>query len=63
MTTGDVQETSRIANVRIFVEKAIARVKWFNILSNVLEITCLPLCDDIVVTCCALCNLLEALCI
>lgn len=63
MTTGDVQETSRIANVRIFVEKAIARVKWFNILSNELEITCLSLCDDIVVTCCALCNLLEALCI
>ena len=31
MTTGDVQETLRIANVRIFVDKAIARVKWFNI--------------------------------
>ena len=63
MTTGDVQETSRIANVRIYVEKAIARVKWYNILAKELEITCLPLCDDIVICCCALCNLLEPLCI
>ena len=63
MTTGDVQETSRIANVRIYVEKAIARVKCYNILAKELEITCLSLCDDIVICCCALCNLLEPLCI
>ena len=34
MSAENVQETSRIANVRIYVEKAIARVKWYNILSN-----------------------------
>ena len=63
MTGENVQETSRIANVRIYVEKAIARVKWYNILSNEMEINCLHLCDDIVVTCCSLCNLLEPLCV
>ena len=63
MTEENVQETSRIANVRIYVEKAIARVKWYNILSNEMEINCLHLCDDIVVTCCSLCNLLEPLCV
>ena len=63
MSAENVQETSRIANVRIYVEKAIARVKWYNILSNEMEINCLQLCDDIFVTCCALCNLLEPLCV
>ena len=63
MTGENVQETSRIANVHIYVEKAIARVKWYNILSNEMEINCLHLCDDIVVTCCFLCNLLEPLCV
>ena len=62
MTGENVQETSRIANVRIYVEKAIARVKWYNILSNEMEINCLHFCDDIVVTYCSLRNLLEPLC-
>ena len=57
----DVRATSRIANVRIYVEKAIARVKWYRILSTEMEIPRLPLCDDIVNTCCALCNLLDPL--
>ena len=58
-----MQVTSRIANVRIYVEKAIARVKWYNILTNEMEINCLHLCNDIIVTCCSLCNLLEPLCV
>ena len=29
MTSSDIEETSKVANVRIFVEKAIARIKWF----------------------------------
>ena len=29
MTSSDIRETSKVANVRIFVEKAIARIKWF----------------------------------
>lgn len=57
----DMKSTSRIVNVRIYVEKAIARVKWYHILGTEMEIPCLALCDDIVVTCCALCNLLEPL--
>ena len=32
MTSSDIRETSKVANVRIFVEKAIARLKWFRIL-------------------------------
>ena len=58
----DVQETSRIANVRIYVEQAIGRLKHFKMLKDELPITCLPLCDDIVITCCSLCNLMPPLC-
>ena len=57
----DVKSTSRIANVRIYVEKAIARVKWYRILSSEMEIPCLALCDDIVTACCVFCNLLDPL--
>jgi hypothetical protein len=63
MSTADVQETSRVANVRIYVEQAIGRLKWFRILKNEMPMLLLPNCDDIVVTCCALCNLLEPLCV
>ena len=50
------------SNVRIYVEQAIGRVKRFHILKNELPITLLPLVDDIVRVCCALCNLLPPLC-
>ena len=58
----DVKETSRIANVRIYVEQAIGRLKHFKMLKDELPITCLPLCDDILITCCSLCNLMDPLC-
>ena len=58
----DVAETSKIANVRIYVEQAIGCLKYFNILSNVMPIKCVPLSDDILKVCCALCNLLPPLC-
>ena len=29
LSTADVRDTSRIANLRIFVEQAIGRVKWY----------------------------------
>ena len=58
----DVTKTSNIANVRIYVEQAIGIVKRFHILKNELPITLLPLVDDIVRVCCALCNLLPPLC-
>ena len=62
MLPSDVRKTSNIANVRIYVEQAIGRVKRFHILKNELPITLLPLVDDIVRVCCALCNLLPPLC-
>ena len=52
MLPSDVRKTSNIANVRIYVEQAIGRVKRFHILKNELPITLLPLVDDIVRVCC-----------
>ncbi|CAC5371840.1 unnamed protein product [Mytilus coruscus] len=62
MPSGGVLETSKIANVRIYVEQAIGRLKTFHFLKNEIPISCLPVCDDIVVVCCAACNLLDPLC-
>jgi hypothetical protein len=62
MLPGDVKKTSSIANVRIYVEQAIGRMKNFNILKHEIPIKLLPLRDDIVRVCCALCNLLPPLC-
>ena len=49
------------ANVHIYVEKAIARIKCFAFLRNEISLLELPLVDDIVITCCALTNLLPPL--
>jgi hypothetical protein len=57
MTSQDVQKTKAIANLRIHVERAIQRLKTFRILKNQMPLNLLPLIDDIVVTCAALCNL------
>lgn len=62
MLPGDIKKTSSIANVRIFVEQAIRRVKTFNMLKNELPITLLSQADNIVKVCSALCNLLPPLC-
>ncbi|CAH3185091.1 unnamed protein product [Porites lobata] len=43
--------------------RSIGRLKVFLILKNELPITLLPLADDIVRVCCALCNLLPPLCV
>ncbi|XP_065068969.1 uncharacterized protein LOC135694198 [Rhopilema esculentum] len=59
--TQSERTTNRVANVWIFVEKAIARVKWFHILKREMSLLEMPLVDDIVVTCCALVNLLPPL--
>ena len=63
MTSNDVAETSRIANVRIYVEQAIGRLKTFRILKNEIPVSCLPVCDDIIIVCAACCNLLDPLCV
>ena len=62
MSSKDVQSTSRIANVRIYVEQAIKRMKVFHILQHEIPINILPLVDDIVVSICALTNFLPPLC-
>ena len=62
MTKDDVSEINHVANVRIYVEKAIARLKWFRILKNEIPLLEMPLLDDIVIVWSALCNLLPPLC-
>ena len=62
MTKDDVSKTNRVANVCIFVEKAIARLKWFRILINEIPLLEMLLLDDIVIVCSTLCNLLPPLC-
>jgi len=57
MSEADVKQTSVIANVRIYVEQAIKRIKEFHIINKEIPIMLLPLIDDIVIVCSALCNL------
>ena len=49
--------TRRIAKARIVVERAIGRLKEFQLLSKPIAINMLPLFDDIVKVCACLCNL------
>ena len=62
MSSKDVKSTSRIANVRIYVEQAIKRMKVFHILQHEIPINLLPSVDDIVRSICALTNFLPPLC-
>uniref|UniRef100_X1Z3P6 DDE Tnp4 domain-containing protein n=1 Tax=Capitella teleta TaxID=283909 RepID=X1Z3P6_CAPTE len=57
MSAQNVMKTKRVANVRIPVERAINRLKWFNIMDSTLQLNMLSLFDDILVICAALCNL------
>ncbi|XP_071480907.1 uncharacterized protein [Diadema antillarum] len=57
----DVAATKKIANARIHVERAIGRMKVFNILQHTLPLSMVPLIDDIVIVCAALINLQPAL--
>ena len=61
MTSADVQQTKIIANLRIHVERAIGRLKFFRLLTDVLTLSMLPLADDIVIVCSSLCNLKKPL--
>ena len=61
MLPQEVQDTKHIANFRIHVERAIGRMKDFRILNGTFPINMLPLIDDVVVTCAALCNFLPPL--
>ena len=57
MTVSECKQTKDVANLRIHIERAINRIKFYRILKNVLPITMLHHMDDIVKTCAALCNL------
>ena len=57
ISESDVKKTSLIANLRIFLEKAIRRVKEYRILSQEMSMLLLPLADDIVTICSAFTNL------
>ena len=61
MTPAECKKTKTIANLRIHVERAINRIKEFKILKNIMPINMLPLVNDIVQVCGALCNLQPSL--
>ena len=57
-THGEAMKTKTIANLRIHVERAIRRIKTFQILSKLnLPVTMFHHLNDIVRSCAALCNL------
>ena len=57
MTRAAVQQTSRIANLRIFVEKAIARIKKFRLLKFEVPVTLMQSLDDILTVAAVLTNM------
>ena len=61
MTRDEVKQTKEVANLRIHVERAIRRIKSFQILKGVRPWACIPLADSIVTVCAALCNFLDPL--
>ena len=61
-TKADVQKTKTVANLRIFVEQAIRRLKTFRIIKNKLPISLTGNLDNIFFVCAALCNLYKPLC-
>lgn len=57
MTAEDVSTTKKVANLRIHVERAINRMKTFQILKNTVPISLVPYIDDILCICAAICNM------
>ena len=57
----EVNKTKKIANLRIYVEQAIRRLKTFRLIKNELPISLLNNIDAIVLVCAALCNLYSPL--
>jgi len=56
-SSAEMDETYRIASVRIHVERIIQRLKIFNILNNKLPTELLPYIDDIIHLCSVITNL------
>lgn len=57
MSSGNVQNTKKVANVRIHVERVIRRMKCFRFLSNTISVSMLRHCDDVVKVVAAITNL------
>ena len=61
LTAQEVQETVRIATVRIHVERAIGRIKNYHILDGTLPLTLAHVADQIFTVCAYLTNFLPPL--
>ena len=61
MTNSEVSETIKIAKHRVHVERAIARVKQFKILSGKISLSFFSIVDQIWLTCCLLTNFMPFL--
>ena len=62
MTPDDVKSTNNIANVRIYVDQAINRIKEYRVLKTQQPLFFLSMMDDIIQLCGALVNLKQPLC-
>ena len=62
LTEDQVRATSQVANVRIYVEQAIRRIKVFRILGTEIPLSVSPLLDDILIVCASFTNLEDSLC-
>ena len=60
-TKAEVNKTKKIANLRIYVEQAIRRLKTFRLIKNELLISLLNNIDSIVLVRAALCNFYSSL--
>lgn len=61
-TRADVKKTKEIANLRIYVEQAIRRLKTFRLIKHEVPISLLGNFDNIIRVCAAMCNLYKPLC-
>ena len=61
LTAEETEETSKIASVRIHVERAIGRVKNYHILEGIIPLSLTPVADQIFIVCCLLTNFLPPL--